>query len=436
MISHIDSKAFGGITSIVFITLKNNQLTLSGSAGNSALFEDYKIALPVGSPFQQLKQLVTLNLVNNSITSLFEDYTLESLKNLNMSYNHISVVSYDEFQSLARDDVVIDLTNNRIEEVNFPSTFDPQTPSFTVHLNNNPIECDCNILHFVKYLTQRNSTETVNKFKIKVGDLKCEKPENLRNDLVASLNPMQLLCQLDSEETLMKRCPSDCECQVRLEDRHLLMNCAANVNFATFPNASQINLKNTELRIEDDNLTALPSTQSAGGYREVTKLLVSHNQLTEVGVENLPANLTLLQLHDNKLESLNMTVMNFIRNSSISRLTLSGNPWKCDCLNLEFMNFVQQLHSKIYDYSEMKCDDGRSFNTLKPGDLCTDDNLFIVIISLITAFMGLVLGGLAALYYKYQKQIKMWLYSHNMCLWFVTEEELDKVCLLINHCLW
>jgi protein toll len=50
----------------------------------------------------------------------------------------------------------------------------------------------------------------------------------------------------------------------------------------------------------------------------------------------------------------------------------------------------------------------------------------IIIASIILAVTSIVIGTFMALYYKYQKQIKMWLYSHNLCLWFVTEEELDK----------
>lgn len=424
----MSTKAFFGLKSVEFITLQNNKLSFD--VESTPIFENEKVRLvPRGSPFQKLEKLVTLNLINNSITSLFEDFTLASLKSLNLSYNDIQVVSFDDFQSLGRDGLTIDLTHNKIERINFPPSIDPMTASFTVHFNNNPIECDCNVLNFVKYLRNRNNTEMINNVRITVGDLKCAKPDNLKNALVSTIDPMLLLCPLDSEETAMKRCPNDCECFVRLEDKHLLMNCAKNFSSEQLPVASIINLKQTELRIENSNLSQenLPTQQSAG-YKEITKLLLSGNELEKISLENLPPKLVVLQLHDNQLKTLDESVINFISNSStIDELTLSGNPWICNCTTLPFMNFVQKFHMKISDFSKMNCSNGRSFDKLTASGLCNDDNYFIVIISFVTAFLGLALGALAALYYKYQKQIKMWLYAHNMCLWFVSEEELDKV---------
>lgn len=59
-------------------------------------------------------------------------------------------------------------------------------------------------------------------------------------------------------------------------------------------------------------------------------------------------------------------------------------------------------------------------------ELCPIKIIIIVGASLAVAALGILFGVLGALYYKFQKEIKVWLYAHRYCLWFVTEEELDQ----------
>lgn len=426
LISNIDSKAFLGISSIEFITLQNNQLTLE----SEIYIGEMKIRTPLGSPFQQLEQLVTLNLANNSITSLFQDFTLTNLKSLNLSHNKISVVQTDEFQSLSRDGLVIDLSNNQIEEFMFsPSSEDARMPSISVVLNSNPVTCDCKLWQFVKHLQNKNLNETETNIKFTINELKCAQPASMSGKMVSEVDPMNLICPLDNEGTSNKLCPDGCTCDIRPEDKHLAMECDETVQFNQLPLASRVKQVESELRIQNKNLTSLPQNPS-GGYKEITKLIANDNELTDIFVENLPPNIRILEIQNNKLQTINITALNFLSNSTtIEHMKLSGNPWSCGCENHMFLSFVQRNYKKIDDFSDVQCTNGKKFNDLKKSDICSDDNLFIIIMSIVTALLGLLLGGLAALYYKYQKQIKMWLYSHNMCLWFVTEEELDKVCL-------
>lgn len=50
----------------------------------------------------------------------------------------------------------------------------------------------------------------------------------------------------------------------------------------------------------------------------------------------------------------------------------------------------------------------------------------MISISIVIALMGVIVGVAAALYYKYQQEVKIWLFSRNLCMWLVSEEELDK----------
>lgn len=397
------------------IELQNNRLTLS----------EY-----MGSPFQTLGQLQELNLFNNSLSEMFEDFTLIDLKNLNLAKNKFSSLSIENLQSVSREGLTIDFSDNQIEEIDFKQGVDESMMQIEVLLYNNPIKCDCKILDFVNYLENRTSfNEKQSNVRIRIGDLHCNKPEEMAHKFVKDLKPMELVCPLDDESTSIKRCPEGCSCLVRPADKHLLVTCPSNMMFSELPVASEINYAATELTVERGNLTMLPTTQSPG-FKEVTKLIVADNEISEIRLENLPLGLEALHIQNNKLKTLDESVRNFIRNKTNFELMLSENPWSCDCTSPDFIYFVQALGNKnISDFDDVRCSDETTLlKNFTKSEFCPDENQFIIVISVIISLMGVVLGGLAALYYKYQKQIKMWLYSHNMCLWFVTEEELDKVC--------
>lgn len=72
------------------------------------------------------------------------------------------------------------------------------------------------------------------------------------------------------------------------------------------------------------------------------------------------------------------------------------------------------------------CADGRQLLELSNNDLCPVSQAPIIAGGITVASLGIVVGLLAAVYYRYQNEIKVWLYAHNLCLWLVTEEELDK----------
>ena len=416
----IEQKAFIKCTMLEIIELQNNMIDLR----EGQLFPS--------SPFQGLKQLKEINLGNNSITEVFEDFTLESLLLLNLSSNNISSLSTNDLNNIKV--VTIDLTYNQIQEVDFEYDINETTE---VLLDHNPIACDCRIHRFFKHLKHNNGKES--KPNIHTKNLNCATPEKLAGIKVSELDPYDLTCPLDNENTKIKKCPEGCGCEIRPEDKHILLSCDSNFDPALLPAIGQ---NSSELTIINGNLTELPivrMSENKTGYELVSHLIVSENQISSISVENLPPRLKYIDIRNNQFVTLNESVQYFLGNISSLKISLGGNPWQCDCEHKGFVAFVKELirNGNMKDEADIKntrCDgSGELVNDIDHSKLCREsENLIIMVLCIITAIMGLVIGGIAALYYKYQKQIKMWLYSHSLLLWFVTEEELDKVSKSLN----
>jgi len=422
----LESQCFDGVKSIQIINLYNNFLTFEDEY--LPIDDSVTIRIRVASRFQSLVNLERLNLRNNSIAAVFEDFTLTSLTELDLSHNRISIVATDELQFPNKDKLTIDLRFNQIEMIDFRKPENNQS-AVTLLVDNNPLDCDCRILHFLNYLKESNQNGKSKSIDVIADDLICAKPERFANKTVRSLDAMDLICPLDTEgSNAVKRCPTECSCNVRPADKALLLDCSNDVltQVPHLPIASHLNLHKTELRIENSNLTELP-TGAINGYSSVTELRVGHNQLSDLRLEQLPPNLIILELNDNRLQRINESVLAHLNNSkTLKQMRLAGNDWQCDCNNWQFINFAQNFYSKISDFAELKCADGTEISKLIAGDVCTENETKIMLLSIVIAVLGLLIGALAALYYKYQKQIKMWMYAHNCCMWFVTEEELDK----------
>jgi protein toll len=78
--------------------------------------------------------------------------------------------------------------------------------------------------------------------------------------------------------------------------------------------------------------------------------------------------------------------------------------------------------------SNITCGDysGRSLANLTYNDLCPVSNTAALAAGIVVALLGITVGILVALYYYFQREVRVWLYARGLCLWFVTEEELDK----------
>lgn len=82
---------------------------------------------------------------------------------------------------------------------------------------------------------------------------------------------------------------------------------------------------------------------------------------------------------------------------------------------------------QIDNLNNVTCLGGKSTSELTVNEICPISTAgVIIIISILLAVLGLIVGLLIALYYRYNQEIKVWLYAHQMFLWLVTEDELDR----------
>ena len=207
-----------------------------------------------------------------------------------------------------------------------------------------------------------------------------------------------------------------------LEHLDLSYNHIARVRLFRASNQSD-NIQTIDLLINNNNLTELPLNLDSA-YDDVITINASSNQISEVKLKNLPKNLQLLDLRNNNMRLINQDVLKQLELLQV-KLLLSRNLWICDCNVVDLLEFIRKNIEHVIDSEDIICGDGRKMIALESKDLCSFMDARIISLVVVSILFTL-LGFLVAFYYKFQKQIKVWLYSKNVCLWFVSEAELDK----------
>ncbi|KAJ8893673.1 hypothetical protein PR048_006273 [Dryococelus australis] len=496
-LSNLPEDLFHGSMNLTIITLFGNNLkTLP-----AGLFRDNirllkldlssnKLEQLPDNIFSTLFELKLLDLSNNHLTKINEHlfaniYNLESLFMRRNAISDVHGLAFFNLQRLRKFDissnivsfsnsvqdlifmshhVKLDITHNMISKIDLDEAetislssmgTDRTVRSITVYLDGNPLNCDCSIYDFLRYLEVKISPEVLSWFQLLPGSLECSSPPMYQGTRVSSLLTEHFLCGCDNTEQQESiRCPKNCTCCAKPHSETLIVDCSK-VGLlhapAELPNLSNLKISHTQLLLQGNNITSLASATQPG-YEHVTHIDISHNKLNVLHVDQLPPKLQILHLVDNNLTELNKPVLAFLENRTT--VSLQGNPWSCSCKNRDFLSFLhsqfQQVNMQIKPYflpnncllsktnvlhlRNITCLTQNGINVPLPpmtvNEMCPVDIALILMLGITIGVVGLLLIAIATLLCCYRHKIKIWLYAHNTMLWWITEDELDEGKLL------
>ncbi|XP_050321358.1 protein toll-like [Bactrocera neohumeralis] len=311
----------------------------------------------------------------------------------------------------------INLEHNRIENMfalqNFFVTTDDC--SSEIKMAGNPIVCDCKLA----WISSENYRSLFN-------GLQC---------VQSSTKLVKDLAQLERKELCAWEavmCPIECNCYTQFEFLHI--NCKGAQRIEQLPRPEQVGLKSSILDISNNNFIELP-LNTTFGYGNVSQLNASYNKITSINISQLPTNLTVLDLRNNRLNSLDDEFLRTYLNDStkLKFLYLSENPWFCNCSTLQLLYTLRTHRTRIPDADQLLCVNLPNDTLLIANvrELCAtpvnakyyqDLNTTLISVGLtIIIFLCII-----ALFYKYKLEVKVWLYSHNILRFCIRECELDK----------
>ncbi|KAH1028903.1 protein toll [Dendroctonus ponderosae] len=424
---HLSHNQLSIIDKNAFSSLQSQFTVLDLSFNNWNNSYDVPVDIFQVTPLAELLYVEQLLLSHNQLRWIPDLPSALKLRRLDLSYNNISNVSMQSFAHHRASDLEIDLTHNQIEQVDFKLAETalvlnleedaPKDPSNIFKLSNNPLVCDCRNYDLARFSNgEMKHMKWV--IRIDLDDQTCVDDSAVK---VAALTPSMVNCPMP------QACPARCSCAYKPFFRAALVNCS-HQNLSSYPEFDlqsdyDHRFNQTWLDLSGNNFTKSPSKEVAySSYSNVTWLDLSANSLQ--GIDWISPQVEVLNLNNNSIQNLDENVVAQLKNCSRLRLLkLKNNPWKCSCQSLELQKYIMEYYHKV-NSSDVYCSDSQ-MQLVKLTELCTVSALLSVLLPIVLSVL-LCFSVAVALYYRYQTEIKVYLFAKNLCLWFVTEEELDK----------
>ncbi|XP_011197812.3 protein toll [Bactrocera dorsalis] len=399
------------------LDLSDNKLrTIWGSAS----YANAQATMATNLRYSNMPMTLALAEGLNYISTLLPNESKRKVKLINLSRNFLSGFNMDWiFEIGITCPFEINFQQNLIKHVYALSNLLDTTNDCKgeIIMTGNHIECDCRLAWIYN-----------NNYSRFFSDLQCNQASNklptnftqLRQHELCTWQPVQ--------------CPRNCVCSTKSELLHINCTGAQLDVIEELPRPEQVLLTTSLLDISNNRFTNLP-LNTTFGYANVSKLYAANNQITNISLLELPTDLTVLDLRNNRLKSLSADFLRVFLNEStkLQSLYLSANPWLCDCASNQLLYTLRVHRQRIPDVEQLRCDNKPNITLLTASlsELCqTEDSVKryqYMIATIITAALIIIIFLLIiALFLKYKLQVKIWLYGHNILRCCIREYELDE----------
>lgn len=371
--------------------------------------------------FNNCNRLIEVDFSHNKISTAelgTMNYLQLQLRRLDLSHNLIKNVTFDQL-TFEADKLDLFLTDNQITQVNMSEAVSALTfgnernPSQNkVFLDRNPIDCgDCTTFGLTKYFYKKLNSSYYDIAIISPNNLTCASPERLKNQLISALKPESFTCRIDQIE-----CPDECKCSERSWDKTLIIDCGFR-NLTMVPRlhiSSKLMFNQYEVRLEGNQLIEGPS--EGMGYEGVTKLYLNDNRLEEFTW--MPISTQVINLHNNNLQNITFETLQMLNASThLREISLYGNLWDCSCQITNFTNYIRQYSHRIVNREQTTCSDGYTLLIhVNESTACIKYQKIILTVCMVLLIIALIIALMILFYYKYNYEVKVWLFSHGYCI--------------------
>jgi len=443
-ISELDLNIFKGLTKLKVLRLSMNELSFFDSELLADLvsletlhISDNNIKDIADGIFEMapIKELdISYNKLDNKfirslgtrITSVLRNIKKLVLRGNNLTGN-IDIKEVDT--SNRRDEIIIDLAENKIKRVLFPSEISDKT-KFLLILRKNPLACDCYATEIKQLMEEHSDIEERSLVDLDIDDIICPDKKNILETSYTDLS-----CPVPSE-LFREKCPEKCKCDLNRYSRTVSVNCSGQAmtqipeNLPIIPGESEriiLRMQNNLLTNLTESLERL-SRKNYSKFISISELHLSRNRLRYIG-DNFPTNLKYLSLDHNRIDVYPNRTLQYLKRMlkhSKSSIKLGSNPYKCNCESLELLHFLKLFYSHIEDNKNVtvKCiDNEKGLLILNEEELCQLIPIFTILVPAVLIFI--VILSVIILHIFYRDTILIYIFSKSWGKIFFSEEKVD-----------